>query len=444
MDASGDPQTRIERLSALVDGSDGGPVVAPEIREQRRARALELIRAGAADVAVLDFAADMIAALAAELAARPDDAERLIDRVAGEAGVPRLSLGREVLRESQLVNLAADVALQVQLTLCRLFAQVEAVSLWTIGGGGERRPIARSGEVSPESAGVALGSGPRATTTTEAGITFNRWQGDRAALIAHGSPRGEDHRSMLLEATAPAVTAILERELLQSRARPDEQNVLGAVERRLARLRFDLHDGPQQDVHLLATDLHLFREQLLPIIAEDPNADRVLGRLDDLAAQLVALDGDLRRLASSVQSPFLHVGSLADALQEITAAFAERTGIKPDARLAGDFSTLTESQRLTLLALIREALTNAREHSGAAHVSIAIETDAGGVRAEVVDDGRGFDPETTLVRAARDGHLGLVGMHERVRMLGGVTTIDSRPGGPTVISVTLPPWPGVE
>jgi signal transduction histidine kinase len=56
----------------------------------------------------------------------------------------------------------------------------------------------------------------------------------------------------------------------------------------------------------------------------------------------------------------------------------------------------------------------------------------------VTDDGQGFDPETALVKAAREGHLGLVGMHERVRMLGGCTQIDSRPGGPTVISVSLP------
>jgi NarL family two-component system sensor histidine kinase YdfH len=63
------------------------------------------------------------------------------------------------------------------------------------------------------------------------------------------------------------------------------------------------------------------------------------------------------------------------------------------------------------------------------------------VSAEVTDDGLGFDPETTLVRAAREGHLGLVGMHERVRMLGGRTRIESRRGGPTVISVSLPSWP---
>jgi signal transduction histidine kinase len=45
------------------------------------------------------------------------------------------------------------------------------------------------------------------------------------------------------------------------------------------------------------------------------------------------------------------------------------------------------------------------------------------------------------VLVQREGHLGLVGMHERVRMLGGATHVDSRPGGPTVISATLASWP---
>jgi len=59
----------------------------------------------------------------------------------------------------------------------------------------------------------------------------------------------------------------------------------------------------------------------------------------------------------------------------------------------------------------------------------------------VIDDGCGFDLESTLARAAQAGRLGLVGMQERVRMLGGLTRIESREGGPTVISATLPAWP---
>ena len=213
------------------------------------------------------------------------------------------------------------------------------------------------------------------------------------------------------------------------------------MERRLARLRYDLHDGPQQDVHLLAQDLALFREQLRPMIAADPNGSRLLGRLDDLDAQLVALDGDLRRLSTSVKSPFLQTGSLPDALNELTATFASRTGVRPGLKLRGTLGHLTDSQQITLLALIRESLSNIRKHSDASAVEISIVSEQAGVHAEVTDDGSGFDPESTLVRAARAGRLGLVGMHERVRMLGGRTQIDSRPGGPTVISATLPPWP---
>jgi signal transduction histidine kinase len=109
----------------------------------------------------------------------------------------------------------------------------------------------------------------------------------------------------------------------------------------------------------------------------------------------------------------------------------------------GPLEHLSDSQQIALLALIREALSNVRKHSDARTVQITIVSDEQGVHAEVIDDGNGFHPDSTLLSAARAGHLGLVGMHERVRMLGGKTQIESRPGGPTVISATLPPWPNV-
>jgi signal transduction histidine kinase len=164
----------------------------------------------------------------------------------------------------------------------------------------------------------------------------------------------------------------------------------------------------------------------------------VLGRLDDLEGQLVAIDGNLRRISGFVQSPFLHAEGLPEALAKLTDEFTARTGIEPNTTVEGDFAELTDSQQITLLGLIREALSNVREHSAAEHVMISVIAGPDGVEATVSDDGQGFDPETTLVEAARGGHLGLVGMHERVHMLGGRTQIDSRPGGPTVISVRLP------
>jgi signal transduction histidine kinase len=234
---------------------------------------------------------------------------------------------------------------------------------------------------------------------------------------------------------------MLERDELHAPEQASGEAVVSSVERRLARLRFDLHDGPQQDVHLLTEDIRGFRDQLRPIVAEDANAGRLMGRIDDFEAQLVAIDGDLRRISTSVESPFVHPGSFPERLRLITDAFAARSGFEPQTRLEGDLTKLSESQQLALIALIREALSNVREHSNARQVTISIASHSTGVTAEVTDDGVGFDPDTTLVRAAREGHLGLVGMHERVRMLGGRTQIKSRTGGPTVISVSLPVWP---
>jgi signal transduction histidine kinase len=101
---------------------------------------------------------------------------------------------------------------------------------------------------------------------------------------------------------------------------------------------------------------------------------------------------------------------------------------------------LSASQQIALLNIIHEALTNTREHSDATEVEIVVSVDTDGVKAHIIDNGRGFDLEPTLIRAAREGRLGLVAMHERVRLLGGQCQIDSQPGGPTVISVALERW----
>ena len=83
-----------------------------------------------------------------------------------------------------------------------------------------------------------------------------------------------------------------------------------------------------------------------------------------------------------------------------------------------------------------------REHSGARNVGVSLVHRRGYVDLEIVDDGCGFDVERTLVHAARNGRLGLVGMSERVRLLGGSFDVQSEPGGPTTISATLAEWRG--
>jgi signal transduction histidine kinase len=239
----------------------------------------------------------------------------------------------------------------------------------------------------------------------------------------------------------PTLGAILERDALLAGNAASERALVQSSERKLTRLGFDLHDGPIQDVALLAEDLRLFRDQLDVVVRGQRNRTRVHGRLDDLDAQLAALDTELRRISNEVHAASVLLNRpFPRALRDVAQSFAARTNIEPRVTLDGDMGLLSASQQIALLNIVHEALTNAREHSGATEVEIAVSVNAEAVEALIADNGRGFDLEATLIRAAAKGRLGLVAMHERVRLLGGQCRIDSRPGGPTVVSVTLERW----
>jgi signal transduction histidine kinase len=62
------------------------------------------------------------------------------------------------------------------------------------------------------------------------------------------------------------------------------------------------------------------------------------------------------------------------------------------------------------------------------------------IELQIVDDGMGFEVERALAMAAQRGRLGLVGIGERVRMVGGMFELESAPGGPTTLKLTLPRW----
>ena len=397
----------------------------------------------------LGFAADLFSALAVELTAQLPQLRTLIDRAEAVAGVPRVAVGQEVLRSPQLLQLPTTVAIEVQLTLLLAFASLDVVSLWRQWPGGDLEHVAHAGDYKPRAprpralARRLLTGTSRNVANDDSlyGVLVDRAQHRPAAIVGRAKGGSSAERALLLESTLPMLSATLERDELLGRGSLSQQEVLNSTERRLSRLRFDLHDGPQQDVMMLADDLRFFRDQVRSVTEGVADRDRILGRIDDLQARLVALDGDLRRISASLQSPFLQPESLPDAITQLTDAFTARTAIEPKVKLRGGLTRLTDSQQIALLALIREALANIREHSNAEHVAITLSAGRRSVVATVTDDGRGFDPETTLVKAARQGHLGLVGMHERVRLLGGQTQIDSRPGGPTVISVTLPAMP---
>ena len=219
-----------------------------------------------------------------------------------------------------------------------------------------------------------------------------------------------------------------------------EAGLAEANERLLVRLGFDLHDGPLQQVYALAQDVHLLRGQLVDLVASE-HRDTVVGRFADLESQLAELHQDLRDLAHSLEPRSLLQQPLPDAVERELAALSRRTGIATSVALEGTFDALTASQRIALLRVLQEALTNVRHHSGSREVAVLLrEEGLKGVCMEIHDDGRGFDPDAVVPAEDGESGIGLVGMRARLRLLGGRLEIESAPGGPTTLRATLPHW----
>lgn len=101
-------------------------------------------------------------------------------------------------------------------------------------------------------------------------------------------------------------------------------------------------------------------------------------------------------------------------------------------------SRLSARVEVGLYRIIEEALENARRHSQASHVRVAIRGDGQTVALAVEDDGYGFDPSSLALQEHGTSGFGLVGIRERARLLGGSLTISSNPGYGTSIRVTVP------
>jgi signal transduction histidine kinase len=236
-----------------------------------------------------------------------------------------------------------------------------------------------------------------------------------------------------------AIGPVLEREYLLEHSSARDRTLVAASERRLMRLGFDLHDGPIQDVLALAADVRLLQQQVYPFVLEDYR-EQAYGRFDDLSSRLVELDRQLREIAHSLETKSVISRPLGEILHREVDNFAERSGVKAELEIRGDPDSLSSAQRITVFRAIQEALANVREHAGATSVIVRVRARRSAIELHIWDDGMGFEVERALAKAAQRGRLGLVGIGERVRMLGGTFELESAPGGPTTLKLTLPRW----
>jgi signal transduction histidine kinase len=149
----------------------------------------------------------------------------------------------------------------------------------------------------------------------------------------------------------------------------------------------------------------------------------------------------VRKISVDLRPALLDEVGLVPALRGHLEPLARESGIDIRLETPGldSSSRLPPETEIATYRLVQEAVTNVLRHAAARSVLVSItRRPAEGVEIVVRDDGRGFVPEETLGRAAAGGHLGLVGMRERARALGGVFEITSTTGAGTTVRVSLP------
>jgi len=208
-------------------------------------------------------------------------------------------------------------------------------------------------------------------------------------------------------------------------ARDTVARVVDAQEVERRRLARELHDETGQALTSILLGLRAVEEADIGDEAREATAR--------LREQVVETLHDVRRLAVELRPSALDDFGLVPALERLVETFREQTGIPVELETVLGETRLPPPVETALYRIVQEALTNVIKHSRASRVSVLVTRKGDSVAAVVEDDGVGFTPDEV-----RDGGLGLVGMRERIALLGGRLTVESEPERGTTLVAVVP------
>jgi signal transduction histidine kinase len=253
--------------------------------------------------------------------------------------------------------------------------------------------------------------------------------GDRAiGVIAAHNKRGPDPRFTdedLRIAETFAARAAVAVDLADRVARDALRRVVEGQELERRRLARELHDETGQALTSILLGLKRVEDAKT---REDARAAAA-----ELREEIVKTLQSVRRLAVELRPKALDDFGLVPALERLADAFGGESGIAIDVEANLDETRLPPEVETALYRIAQEALTNVAKHADAEHVSLIVTRRDGSVTVVVEDDGRGFGAV-----GGESGGLGLVGMKERVGLLGGRLAIESTEGSGTTIVAEVP------
>ncbi len=205
--------------------------------------------------------------------------------------------------------------------------------------------------------------------------------------------------------------------------------IVEAQEAERQRIARELHDETGQSL----TALGLGLRGVATILRQDVDkAAYNLRQLEGLTAR--SLD-ELQRLIADLRPSHLDDLGLAATLRWYTTELSSHSELQIGLVFEGEMQPLPGGVKTTLFRIIQEAITNVIKHARASHIQVRLVYNERVVVAEVIDDGRGFDPKR-LDGTSRS--FGLLGMRERASLLGGRLEIHSQPGHGTRVKVVIP------
>jgi two-component system, NarL family, sensor histidine kinase DevS len=399
----------------------------------------------AATVILADWAALAVenAHLHEDAARRRAEAERAVRRLEATAAIAR-AVGSEtdlervleliVKRGRALVDARAVVLLLVDGDRFQLAAGAGQVAGAAVGG---RFPIAESAEgevlfsgrperiddvparlrISERDLGVARARTallvPLVYRNTPLGLlaAFDRFTDDAAF--------GDEEERLLLAFAASAATAVATaRSVAEERLR----HSLAAAEQERGRWARELHDETLQALG----GLQVLLSSAVRRGTQEALEQSVRDAIEHISTEIESL----RTLIAELRPAALDEIGLAPAIESLGDRLAAVEGLDVEVEVELE-SRLDPELETTVYRVVQEALTNVAKHAEAEHVRVSVALEFDVVRVEVVDDGRGFDPD------ARVDGFGLVGMKERAALSHGGLEIESAPGR-TVVRATLP------
>ena len=198
------------------------------------------------------------------------------------------------------------------------------------------------------------------------------------------------------------------------------KRLMEAQEEERRRISRELHDDIGQRVSLLAIELDLVRQLL-------EGQEHLRDRVERAQAATGELGTDLHQLSHALHSSKLQYLGLPAALRELCTRMAEKHSLTVQLDCEEQRVALPEEEALALFRVAQEALNNVVRHSRATKVKVALTQTPTEVRLMVCDDGTGFDP------VRKTSGIGVIGMRERLRAIGGEFQIISAPEGGTEV-----------